>query len=164
MWGRNAEGGRSDRRGWEGDGRIDLRSVANSLRQLPYHCAWQRGFREAAGVLNPTVPIDVALENVREMDEGRFCHICAIQEVPLSFCGSCLPLLSLCYRVAYQHCSKEPPEQGAGAGFGPQNLSTLSAYALRRNHLAWLEAYKSEREEKEKAQQQRALTQVSPFS
>ena len=68
-WGRS--GDTRGRRGWEGDGRIDLRSVANSLRQLPYHVAWQRGFREAAGILNPTVPIDVALENVREMDEGE---------------------------------------------------------------------------------------------
>lgn len=58
------------RRGWEQDRRIDLRSVANSLRQLPYHVAWQRGFRETAHVLNPTIPIDAALENVRELDEG----------------------------------------------------------------------------------------------
>lgn len=38
--------GAAARRGWEGDGRMDLRSVANSLRQLPYHVAWQRGFRQ----------------------------------------------------------------------------------------------------------------------
>ena len=61
---------RGGRRGWEQDGRIDLRSVANSLRQLPYHVAWQRGFRQAAQVLNPTIAIDVALENVRELDQG----------------------------------------------------------------------------------------------
>ena len=46
-WGR-VEGatGAAARRGWEGDGRMDLRSVANTLRQLPYHVAWQRGFRQ----------------------------------------------------------------------------------------------------------------------
>ena len=33
--------------------------------------AWQKGFREAAGVLNPTVPIDSALETCRELGEGR---------------------------------------------------------------------------------------------
>ena len=69
-WAREDGDNRGGRRGWEQDGRIDLRSVANSLRQLPYHVAWQRGFREAAQVLNPTIPIDVALENVRELDEG----------------------------------------------------------------------------------------------
>ncbi|KAK9808944.1 hypothetical protein WJX72_006738 [[Myrmecia] bisecta] len=70
-WGRNpAADGQASRRAWEGDGRIDLRSVANCLRQLPYHVAYHRGFREAAGILNPTVPIDAALESVREMDEG----------------------------------------------------------------------------------------------
>ncbi|KAK9805084.1 hypothetical protein WJX73_003042 [Symbiochloris irregularis] len=70
-WGRaEGEQGAAARRGWEGDGRIDLRSVANTLRQLPYHVAWQRGFRQAAGVLNPTVAIDSALENVRELENG----------------------------------------------------------------------------------------------
>ena len=65
--GRNAE---PARRAWEGDGRIDLRSVTNCLRQLPYHVAWARGFRQAAGVLNPTMPIDTALESCREMGQG----------------------------------------------------------------------------------------------
>ena len=65
--GRSAE---PARRAWEGDGRIDLRSVTNCLRQLPYHVAWARGFRQAAGVLNPTVPIDTALESCREMGQG----------------------------------------------------------------------------------------------
>ena len=66
-WGDN---GAAARRAWEGDGRIDLRSVTNCLRQLPYHVAWQKGFRQAAGVLNPTVPIDFALETCRELGEG----------------------------------------------------------------------------------------------
>ncbi len=66
-WGDN---GAAARRAWEGDGRIDLRSVTNCLRQLPYHVAWQKGFRQAAGVLNPTVPIDSALETCRELGEG----------------------------------------------------------------------------------------------
>ncbi|KAK9866030.1 hypothetical protein WJX84_004124 [Apatococcus fuscideae] len=70
-WGRGIGGdGPGARRPWEGDGRIDLRSVANVLRQLPYHVAWVRGFRETAGILNPTVAIDQALENVREMQDG----------------------------------------------------------------------------------------------
>ena len=59
------------RRAWEGDGRIDLRSVTNSLRQLPYHVAWQRGFRQAATVLNPTIAIDIALETARDLDDGE---------------------------------------------------------------------------------------------
>jgi len=67
-WGDN---GAAARRAWEGDGRIDLRSVTNCLRQLPYHVAWQKGFRQAAGVLNPTVPIDSALETCRELGEGQ---------------------------------------------------------------------------------------------
>ena len=74
--GRNAE---PARRAWEGDGRIDLRSVTNCLRQLPYHVAWARGFRQAAGVLNPTVPIDTALESCREMGQGGALCLCAAQ-------------------------------------------------------------------------------------
>ena len=70
-WDRDDGDSRGGRRGWEQDGRIDLRSVANSLRQLPYHVAWQRGFRQAAQVLNPTIAIDTALENVRELDQGE---------------------------------------------------------------------------------------------
>lgn len=70
-WAREDGQERAGRRGWEQDGRIDLRSVANSLRQLPYHVAWQRGFRQAAQVLNPTIAIDAALENVRELDQGE---------------------------------------------------------------------------------------------
>ncbi|KAK9834186.1 hypothetical protein WJX81_006554 [Elliptochloris bilobata] len=58
------------RRAWEGDGRIDLRSVADATRLLPYHVAWGRGHRAAAGLLNPTVNIDTALETAREHDQG----------------------------------------------------------------------------------------------
>ena len=65
-----APDGQMARRAWEGDGRIDLRSVTNSLRQLPYHVAWQRGFRQAATVLNPTIAIDIALETARDLDDG----------------------------------------------------------------------------------------------
>ncbi len=32
-------------RQWENDGRTDLRSVTNAMRQLPYHIARQRGHR-----------------------------------------------------------------------------------------------------------------------
>lgn len=74
-WGRGGEEGPGSRRPWEGDGRIDLRSVANVLRQLPYHVAWVRGYREAAGILNPTVAIDTALENVRDMQDGGVFEI-----------------------------------------------------------------------------------------
>ena len=78
-WGDN---GAAARRAWEGDGRIDLRSVTNCLRQLPYHVAWQKGFRQAAGVLNPTVPIDSALETCRELGEGQHivitCQLCQL--------------------------------------------------------------------------------------
>ncbi|BDA44275.1 probable E3 ubiquitin-protein ligase XBOS33 at N-terminal half [Coccomyxa sp. Obi] len=65
-----AADGQVARRAWEGDGRIDLRSVTNSLRQLPYHVAWQRGFRQAATVLNPTIAIDIALETARDLEDG----------------------------------------------------------------------------------------------
>ena len=37
---------------------------------LPYHVAWGRGHRMAAGLLNPTVNIDAALETAREHDQG----------------------------------------------------------------------------------------------
>jgi len=75
-WGAGVRGtdGQVVRRAWEGDGRIDLRSVTNCLRQLPYHVAWQRGFRQAATVLNPTIAIDVALETARDLEDGALAH------------------------------------------------------------------------------------------
>ena len=36
-WGMSGQNDSGPRRAWEGDGRIDLRSVTNSQRQLPYH-------------------------------------------------------------------------------------------------------------------------------
>ena len=49
---------------------LHLRSVADMTRMLPYHVAWGRGHRMAAGLLNPTVNIDAALETAREHDQG----------------------------------------------------------------------------------------------
>ena len=37
--------GPQGQREWENDGRIDLRSVTNTARQLPYHVARHRGHR-----------------------------------------------------------------------------------------------------------------------
>ena len=51
-------------------GKQVLMGAVWGCRQLPYHVAWQRGFRSAAGILNPTVAIDNALETVRELDQG----------------------------------------------------------------------------------------------
>jgi len=42
MWNSLSEDGRRE---WENDGRIDLRSVTNAVKQLPYHIARQRGHR-----------------------------------------------------------------------------------------------------------------------
>ena len=42
MWNSIGEDGRRE---WENDGRIDLRSVTNAVKQLPYHVARQRGHR-----------------------------------------------------------------------------------------------------------------------
>ena len=42
-----------------------------SCAQLPYHVAWQRGYRQAATVLNPTIAIDVALETARDLEDGE---------------------------------------------------------------------------------------------
>ena len=42
MWNSLSEDGRRE---WENDGRIDLRSVTNASKQLPYHIARQRGHR-----------------------------------------------------------------------------------------------------------------------
>ena len=75
-WHGDENGQAEGRRGWEQSTRIDLRSVANALRQLPYHVAWQRGFRQTAQILNPTIAIDIALENVRELEEGMHHNLC----------------------------------------------------------------------------------------
>ena len=45
MWNSLDEDGRRE---WENDGRIDLRSVTNALKQLPYHIARHRGHRYCA--------------------------------------------------------------------------------------------------------------------
>ena len=42
MWNSLSEDGRRE---WENDGRFDLRSVTNAVKQLPYHIARQRGHR-----------------------------------------------------------------------------------------------------------------------
>lgn len=68
-WG--AGGGPEDRRPWEGDGRVDLRSVSNASWRLPYHVAVSGGFPEAARALNPSLPINAALESCRELDDGE---------------------------------------------------------------------------------------------
>lgn len=85
--GMRAPDGQMARRGWEGDGRIDLRSVTNSLRQLPYHVAWQRGYRQAATVLNPTIAIDIALETARDLEDG--------ERIPFSLFDFCI-IFKLC--------------------------------------------------------------------
>jgi hypothetical protein len=36
--------------------------------------AWQRGYRQAATVLNPTIAIDIALETAHDLDDGTHLH------------------------------------------------------------------------------------------
>jgi hypothetical protein len=86
--------GQVARRAWEGDGRIDLRSVTNSLRQLPYYVAWQRGFRQAATVLNPTIAIDIALETARDLDDGARPSLCLPKAIQYNINCACLICLS----------------------------------------------------------------------
>lgn len=57
-------------REWENDGRVDLRSVTSTSRQLPYHLARQHQHRHLLRILNPTVAIDAALEDCRENESG----------------------------------------------------------------------------------------------
>jgi hypothetical protein len=45
----------------------------------------------------------------------------------------------------------------AAAGYGPQKLATLAAYALRRNLLDWLETFKVEKLGAQRAAHARAL-------
>ena len=47
------------------------------------------------------------------------------------------------------------------AGFGPQKLATLAAYALRRNLLDWLETFKVEKLCAERLAKQRERSKVS---
>ena len=47
------------------------------------------------------------------------------------------------------------------AGFGPQKLATLAAYALRRNLLDWLETFKVEKLCAEHLAKQREASKVS---
>lgn len=54
----------------ESEPRVDLRSITNASRQLPYHIARQRGHRHIQRILNPTVAIDTALEECRASEGG----------------------------------------------------------------------------------------------
>ena len=47
------------------------------------------------------------------------------------------------------------------AGFGPQKLATLAAYALRRNLLDWLETFKVEKLCAERLAKQREASKVN---
>ena len=53
------------------------------------------------------------------------------------------------------------PGHSVCAGFGPQKLATLAAYALRRNLLDWLETFKVEKLCAERLAKQREATMVS---
>lgn len=134
------------RRAWENDGRIDLRSVTNAVRQLPYHVAYTRRFRECAAILNPTRSIDWALESVREMEAGK--HPLITLAVNLSFLGvpfkapwGCLraplaPLISSLPIKSNQMGTKsEPRYQGqlvcacVRSGAGCRDMSNVGRFA-----------------------------------
>ena len=53
------------RRGWEGHSRSDVRSVRNAFRKLPFHLARERGLAPLAALVDPRIPIDVALDVAR---------------------------------------------------------------------------------------------------
>lgn len=126
-WGDN---GAAARRAWEGDGRIDLRSVTNCLRQLPYHVAWQKGFRQAAGVLNPTVPIDSALETCRELGEGQHtsitCQLCQLLIIP-----HVPPVLKQLCQLC---CRLWPTEAGCAGGLLPAARPAGVAEGIQGRH------------------------------
>ncbi|KAK2076924.1 hypothetical protein QBZ16_005152 [Prototheca wickerhamii] len=81
-----AVGGALDARGrraWEGSSRSDVRSVRNSLRRLPYHLARERGFAAIQALVDPRVPIDVALDGSRDSTAGigpkRLSTLCSVR-------------------------------------------------------------------------------------
>lgn len=51
----------------------------------------------------------------------------------------------------------------ARAGYGPQKLATLAAYALRRNLLDWLETFKVEKLCAARLAKQREAAKVCPL-
>lgn len=76
---------------------MDLRSVANVARQLPFHDAWNRGHRQAANLLNPSLAIDAALESSHELAQGlqhvmssMLCGCGRVGLCPMWECCSCL--------------------------------------------------------------------------
>ncbi|KFM25901.1 Putative E3 ubiquitin-protein ligase XBAT31 [Auxenochlorella protothecoides] len=70
------------RRPWEGSSRSDIRSVRNSLRRLPFHLARERGLPALQALVDPRVPIDVALDASRDSKAGigpkRLSTLCAM--------------------------------------------------------------------------------------
>ncbi len=50
--------------------RVDLRRVRDCTRALPYHAANRSGHRQAAELLDPRTPLELALDNCRDTSAG----------------------------------------------------------------------------------------------
>ncbi|KAL4440336.1 hypothetical protein ABPG75_003337 [Micractinium tetrahymenae] len=81
----NVLGTRLDERGrrpWEGTSRTDIRSVRNQFRKLPFHLARERHHPQLMSLVDPRIPIDVALDAARDTEHGigpkRLGTICSL--------------------------------------------------------------------------------------
>lgn len=54
----------------QGERRVDLRRVRDCTRALPYHTASRSGHRQAAELLDPRTPLELALDNCRDTSVG----------------------------------------------------------------------------------------------
>ena len=112
--------------------RIDLRSVTNVARQLPYHVACHRGHRQVTESQialqlrcnsdSTIVPSSAGYpsQSSQETDVGRR-HIQRILN----------PTVAI--DAALEDCRE------SDSGYGPQPLATLAAYSLRVGLLSWLQ-------------------------
>lgn len=70
------------RRPWEGTSRTDIRSVRNHFRKLPFHLARERHQPQLMSLVDPRIPIDVALDAARDTEHGigpkRLGTICSL--------------------------------------------------------------------------------------
>ncbi|KAI3431476.1 hypothetical protein D9Q98_004528 [Chlorella vulgaris] len=96
------------RRPWEGTSRTDIRSVRNHFRKLPFHLARERHQPQLMSLVDPRIPIDVALDAARDTEHGigpkRLSTICS-----LVLQRSLLRWLDDCQRELAKEAAGRPP-------------------------------------------------------
>ncbi|EFN53948.1 hypothetical protein CHLNCDRAFT_136194 [Chlorella variabilis] len=113
------------RRPWEGTSRTDIRSVRNHFRKLPFHLARERHQPQLMSLVDPRIPIDVALDAARDTEHGigpkRLSTICS-----LVLQRTLLQWLDNCQRELAREAAGKPPRPRASMGRRSSSRSKIS--------------------------------------